>query len=192
MKKTVTYKDWHIPFKRNSILLKDAQDSLQQVGANSEEVPLIVRLIENPKLGLPGLDFFHGAVELEHHDLIHIILGRGLLAVDEAFTIGFTMGSTQKVTTTEEILYTWIAKNLYPKDYKFNDIEIEVFKNAVRLGSISNCLALDSIQLSNYLEWPIKSVREKIGLECNLLMAYYEVEKNRYPDSISSQRLLDN
>ena len=50
MQKTVSYMDWHIPFNRDSILLKDAQKSLQQVGANAEEVPLIVKLIENPKL----------------------------------------------------------------------------------------------------------------------------------------------
>ena len=102
------------------------------------------------------------------------------------------MGSTKKVTTTEEKIYSWIAKNLYPEDYKFSDIEIAVFKDAVRLGSISNCHALDSISLTDYLSMPIKSVREKIGLECNLILAYYEVEKKRYPDSPASQRLLDN
>ncbi len=172
-------------------MLKDAQKSLQQIGANAEEIPLIVRLIENPKLAIPGIEFFHGAVELEHHDLIHILLGRGLLAVDEAFTIGFTMGSTKKVTTTEENIYTWIAQNLYPKDYKFSDTEISVFKDAVRLGSISHCQPLDSINLSDYLQLPVKTVREKIGLESNLILAYYEIEKKHYPESVASQRLLD-
>ena len=57
-----------------------------------------MRLLENPKYHLPGVTLFHGAVDLDMHDRIDIALGRGLLtAIDEAFTIGFTMGSTKRV-----------------------------------------------------------------------------------------------
>ena len=187
----INYKDWHIPFQRDQITLADAKSSLNQVGAEDDEIPLIVQLIENPKFVIPGLDLFHGAVELHHHDLIHLILGRGLLTMDEAFTIGFTMGSTKKVTTTEEKLYAWISSNFYPENYKFDEQAISVFKDAVHLGAISNVQPLDSVNFESYMDKSLKDVRQLIGLESQLILTYYQIEQQRYPDSIASQRLLE-
>jgi hypothetical protein len=39
----------------------------------------MIQLVENPRFNLPGIDLFHGAVDLATHDAIHILLGRGLL-----------------------------------------------------------------------------------------------------------------
>jgi len=191
MTNDINYQDWHIPFRRDQITLADAKLSLSQVGAEGDDIPLIVQLIENPKFVIPGLDLFHGAVELHHHDLIHLILGRGLLAMDEAFTIGFTMGSTKKVTTTEEKLYAWISSNFYPENYKFDEQAIRVFKDAVRLGAISNVQSLDNVNFETYMDKSLKNVRQLIGLESQLILTYYEIEQQRYPDSIASQRLLE-
>lgn len=191
MKNLISYKDWHIPFSQDQFTLQQAYDDLQRVGAGQADIPFIVKLVENPSLTLPGLKIFHGAVELKQHDFIHIILGRGLLEMDEAFTIGFTMGSTKKVSTTEETLFTMIAKYLYPDEYKFREEAIEIFKNAVRLGSISACQPLDMVDFETYKDTPLKDIRKAIGLERNLILAYYEIEKERYPDSIASQRLLN-
>lgn len=191
MNDTSSYRDWHLPIRRDHLTLRQAHDSLSRVGADQAEIPLLIQLVENPKYKIPGVTLFHGAVDLEQHDYIHILLGRGLLEMDEAFVIGFTMGSTNKVTTTEEKLFTLIAQYLYPKVYQFGKIEIEVFKNAVRLAYLSSCRALDQIDFTASLDQPLKKVREDIGLEAHLLLAYYEIEKQRYPDSIASQRLLD-
>ena len=187
----MSYRQWHIPFLHDDITLRQAHNSMAYVRAEQEEVPLMVQLVENPKFNIPGLQVFHGAVDLLQHDYIHIVLGRGLLEKDEAFTIGFTMGSTNKVTTTEERLYTLIAQYLYPKVYKFGDEDIDVFKDAVRLGYISDCQSLDEFDFTPYLDEPIKILRQALGLESDLLLAYYKIEKRRYPHSITSQRLLD-
>ena len=188
---SVSYKDWYIPFKREGLTLLQAYDDLQRVGAGQAEIPFIVKLVENPNLSLPGLKIFHGAVELKQHDMIHLILGRGLLEIDEAFTIGFTMGSTKKVTTTEETLFTMISQYLYPDEYKFREDAIAIFKDAVRLGSISACQPLDTVDFEPYLNTSLKDIRHAIGLEEKLILAYYEIEKARYPESVASQRLLD-
>ncbi len=172
-------------------MLQEVRDSMSRVGAGQQEIPLMIQLVENPKFRIPGITLFHGAVDLEQHDCIHIILGRGLLEMDEAFTIGFTMGSTKKVTTAEEQLFSLIAKYLYPKIYQFGETEIAVFKDAVRLGYISGCAALDEVDFEDFFDLPLRAVREKLGLEVNLLRAYYEIEKRRYPDSPASRRLLD-
>lgn len=185
------YSDWHIPLSRQAITLAEALQSLSRVGAAPQEVPLMVRLVENPAFKLPGFTLFHGAVNLETHDAIHILLGRGLLPEDEAFTIGYTMGSTKKVAAHEKELFALISKYLYPAEYKFNQRCIQIFKDAVHLAQLSACQALDSIDFNRYLSWTLDDVRRELGIEIDLLKAYFNIEKNRYPDSPGSQRLLD-
>lgn len=171
--------------------MRQARESLKLVRAQQEEIPLMVQLVENPKFKIPGISLFHGAVDLEQHDYIHIVLGRGLMAKDEAFTIGFTMGTTNKVTTTEEKLYSLISQYLYPKVYKFSKDDIAVFKDAVRLGFISQCKPLDEFDFLPYLDEPLYELRKAVCLEPELLLAYFQIEKKRYPRDADSQRLLD-
>ena len=185
----MNYQNWHLPLDKDKLSLNEAKHSLKKVSAQQHEIPLMIQLIENPKYKLPGITLFHGAVDLDTHDSIHIILGRGLLPMDEAFTIGFTMGSTNRVSVTEEQLFTFISKNLYPDIYKFDQQDIEVFRNATRLAFLSNCKPLDTIDFNSLSDLSLREIRKKIGLETDLLKAYYAIEKNRYPDSIASQRL---
>jgi hypothetical protein len=60
----MTYADWHIPLSRGELTLREGLDSLTAVGARQQEIPLIVRLLENPKYRLPGMTLFHDAVRL--------------------------------------------------------------------------------------------------------------------------------
>jgi hypothetical protein len=114
-----------------------------------------------------------------------------MLSHDEAFTIGFTMGSTNRVTTAEQRLYTLAAKYLYPGPYKFNQDDIEIFKDAVHLGFVSDCKPLDKINFDPYLNLSLKEARRQIGIEVDLLQAYYRIEKKRYPNAVESQRILN-
>ena len=186
-----SWKDWHIPYSQGGLTLRQAHDSLSALGAKQQDIPLMVQLVENPRFNIPGFDIFHGAVDIRTHDFIHIILGRGLLAEDEAFVIGFTMGSTNQVSTLEEKLYALISKHLYPKLYKFNDLHIRIFRDAVKLGFISDCQRLDKIDYDRYLDWKLEDIRKDIGLESELILAYYHIEKRRHPKSKASRRLLD-
>ncbi|MDP7000186.1 MAG: hypothetical protein QF569_29390, partial [Candidatus Poribacteria bacterium] len=108
----------------------------------------------------------------------------------EAFVIGFTMGSSNRVTSTEENLYSFFARYLYPKAYRFTDEDLRVFKDAVKLGFISDCQSLSEVDYSRYFEQPLGEIREDLGIETNLLHAYYTIEKRRHPESKESQRLL--
>lgn len=184
------YSDWHIPISENRLTLGEAHDSLKQVGAQKEDIPLIVKLIENPKLSIPGITLFHGAVDLLAHDYIHILLGRGLLAEDEAFTIGYTMGSTKQVSTREALLFEFISKHLYPENYQFKDRDIEIFFAALNIAEKSNCQALDKVDYASFLNTPIGEIRKTLGIPTDKIIEYYTTEKKRYPDSKSSNRLL--
>ena len=190
MNAPVSYKEWHIPFSKDDLTLREARASLSALGARQEDIPLMVQLVENPRFDIPGIDIFHGAVDIKTHDCIHILLGRGLLPKDEAFVIGFTMGSTNKVTTLEENLYALVSKNLYPKVYQFDDEAIRIFKDATKLGYISDCQSLDRIDYAKYLDWKLRDIRHDINLESDLILAYYRIEQRRYPESQASQRLL--
>lgn len=187
----MTFADWHLPLSRGELTLRQGLDSLAAIGARPQEIPLIVRLLENPKYKLPGMTLFHGAVDLAGHDRIHILLGRGLLTADEAFTIGFTMGSTKRVRRGEEWLFGWLAGHVYPAPYTFDDAAVRIFNDAVRLGGISGCQPLNRIDYDQYLDQPLHELRRCVGLETDLLLACYRIEKERHPDSPASRRLLD-
>jgi hypothetical protein len=186
------WKTWHIPITEEEKTLGDALAELQSLpgAAGQEAIPLLVQLLENPAWDLPGFDLFHGRVGIDVHDILHILLGRGLLPMDEAFVIGFTMGSTNKVTTVEEFLYTTIAKSFYPKVYQFDDDDLQVFRDALRLGYISDCTPLSEVEFTDELNaMSLKEARAHIGLEVDLLKAYYAIEQARYPGELPSSRL---
>lgn len=186
-----SYKDWLVPLNQGDTLVEDALLSLRALGAPQEEIPLIVRLLENPDYQIPGLTLFHGAVDLATHDYIHILLGRGLMPKDEAFTIGFTMGSTNEVGLLEEELFCTINRLLYPKLYRFGPEEIAIFKDAVQLGRMSLCQPLNQVNFNDFAHSTISGMRTALGVEEDLLKAYYAIEAKRYPQAKESERLMN-
>lgn len=189
--KQLCAKSWHIRLSDDDKILGECFDHLKSFGLSQDDVPLVVKLVENPKYDwLPGFDIFNGATDIHQHDYIHIVLGRGLMVKDEAFVLGFTAGSTNRVSSTEENLYSFFTKYVYPKDYKFTDDDIHVYKDAVKLGFISDCQPLDKIDFESMRHMKISDVRKEIGLEEDLLRAYYRIEQTRYPDAVECQRNL--
>jgi hypothetical protein len=186
MRETPSYALWHVPLSHGGMTLRAAADALARVGAAPEEIPLMVRLAENPRFNL-----FHGAVDLETHDHIHALLGRGLLAKDEAFVIGFTMGSTHRLGATEEKLFTLVAERLYPGIYRFDKADVRIFRDAVRLALVSDSAPLDRVDYRRYLDLPLAEIRDALGIDEALLAAYFAIEKRRHPEAPESRRLLD-
>ncbi len=64
-------------------------------------------------------------------------------------------------------------------------------KDAVKLGFVSDCEPLSEVDYAPYLDWKLEDIRRELGIEEDLLRAYYAIEKRRYPESSDSQRLLD-
>lgn len=190
MKQLQPHEKWHVPLSADSQLLGQAYDGLRAIGLQQDQIPLMVQLVENPRFDLPGFDLFPGATSLQTHDYIHILLGRGLAPMDEAFVLGFTMGSTNKMSATEEALYTFFTRYLYPKGYRFSDDEIAVFRDAVRLGYVSDCVSLAGVDFTQLRDLTLAAARQALGIETPLLRAYFEIEQKRYPESVASARLL--
>jgi hypothetical protein len=154
-----------------------------------KDVPLIIRLIENPKYDI-GL--FTGTTALDAHDSLHILLGRGVLIKDEAFVIGFTMGSTGRLNAITERLFLLIARYLYPEGYKFKGEESRIFKEAAHLAKLMKCVDLSKVNYSNYMDRQLHYVRSELGIDINFLKYSYLKEKLLYPNSPESQRLVSN
>lgn len=76
-----TWRTWCPGLDNDDLTLRDALTTLP--AAPPTAIPWIVRLFENPQ----GWLRLHGAVNLRNHDMIHVLLGRGLLGQDEAFVI---------------------------------------------------------------------------------------------------------
>ena len=85
------------------------------------------------------------------------------------------------ITGIEERLFSFMTKYVYPKDYRFTDEDLHIFKDAVRLGFVSDCQSLAKVDYKKYLDWPLQKIREDIGIEVDLLKAYYAIEARRYP-----------
>ena len=152
------------------------------------DVPFIIKLVENPKYDI-GL--FAGNVDLKTHDCIHTLLGRGLLPKDEAFVIGYTMGSTKKMPRWRRNLFMFVSKYLYPEGYKFGEEERFVFNMGVALGSVGCDLSVGGRNLSTiWLDLPVTYLRKSFNIDVKLLKSYYKIEKELFPNSVESQRLL--
>lgn len=89
-----------------------------------------VWLLENPNSPIS----LTGAIDLENHDLIHILLDRGMEIRDEAMVIGFTMGNSTKTSSIVKWLFEFCARYIYPDGYRFNDADIVEFNRGYAYG----------------------------------------------------------
>ena len=188
-----TWKDFHVTLSDGNLTLKEAYGMLLDVSNDQSEVPYEIQMVENPDKKIPIISRFFqpfpGRTNLENHDYIHLILGRGLLMKDEAFVIGFTMGTTNRMHTWRVRLYSFFAKYVYSPPWSFSDEDIHVFRDAANAGDISDCIPLSEVNFNQYLDMKISDIRLEIGLEESLLRALYSIEKNRYPNDKASMRL---
>tara|TARA_S200002703_G_scaffold62545_1_gene54316 strand:- start:392 stop:961 length:570 start_codon:yes stop_codon:yes gene_type:complete len=184
---TTEAEDWFIGLDcKKSWKLEKALKTMASFKLNSDDVPLIIKLVENPKYDI-GL--FAGNVSLHNHDCIHLLLGRGLGVKDEAFAIGYTMGSTKKMWRWRRNLYMFCAKYLFPKEYRFGEEERWVFNMGVMAGS--RCPTdLSRVDFSDYDFYTLNFLRKDLGIDKKLLKKCYETEKQFFPKSKESQRLL--
>ena len=185
-----SYQDWHIPYHHDALTLQAAVASLPEADSSQLEQSLMLQCLANLHSAATGFQLFHGDVDQHKLNCIHVVLGRGLLKMDQAFTFGFTLGSAKKGTMTEQTMNAYISRHLHASLAGLSEEELAVFKEAVKLASISTCVALDRFNFADWQDLPIRVLRDAIGLEHDLIAAYYAVEQRRYPQNKASQRLV--
>ena len=113
-------------------ILKDAIATFKKFDNYKEPTSInwFVWLIENPKSPIS----LAGAVDLYNHDIIHIILNRGMDVKDEAMVIGFTMGNSESSSGLSKWLFLLCARLLYPDGYRFSAEEVKEFNKGCSYG----------------------------------------------------------
>ena len=94
------------------------------------QIHWFVWLLETPSSPIS----FSGAVDLYNHDIIHILLNRGMEVKDEAMVIGFTMGNSQSTSSWVRWLFEFCARYLYPEGYAFDDETLLEFERGYAYG----------------------------------------------------------
>lgn len=182
--------NWHVPLHHDSLTLGDALATAAP--ADKVDMPLMLRLQRDPDLSFLGQLVFRAGLDQHQHDCIHILLGRGLLPMDQAFVLGFTIASSKKGSLPEHKLNAEIGRHFYKSVPLFSETEAALFKEGIKLAYMSFCTPLEDFDFQPWHTRSLRELREAIGVETELLMAYYAVEKHRYPHSPASQRLLPN
>lgn len=183
--------NWHISLHQDSMTLEDALATAPSP-AQLVEMPLMLRLQRDPDLSFLGEMVFQVRMDQHQHDCIHILLGRGLLPMDQAFVLGFTIASSKKGSLPEHRVNAEIGRHFYKMIPLLSESESAVFKEGIKLAYISFCSPLEDFDFHPWYMCSLRELREAIGVETDLLQAYYAVEKHRYPHSPASQRLLPN
>ena len=176
---------WHPKLSSSRRKLKSVLKEMELFKLRQENIPLIIKLVENPNYKTSGL--FGGAVNLFNHDCIHVLLGRGLLVKDEAFVIGYTMGSTKNMKRWKRNLFMFMSKYFYPKGYKFGEEERLVFNMGVMAGSLCPT-DLSQINFKKYLNKQVGTIRKELKIDVDFLKKYYSLEKRCFSNT-ESQRL---
>jgi len=179
--------NWIFPLSGHRKKVRQILKEMEPFKLTQDDVPLRIKLVENPKYMTSKL--FGGAVDLFTHDCIHVALGRGLLVKDEAFVIGYTMGSTKKISRFKRNLFMFFSKYLYPEGYKFREEERFVFNMGVMAGNKCK-VDLTTVNFKDHLDVTTHRLRNRLGIRRGDLVSCYNLEKSFFPKSKESQRLL--
>ena len=118
-----------------------------------------VWLLENPKSPIS----LTGAIDLYNHDIIHILLDRGMLNRDEAMVIGFTMGNSETTSSWVRWLFEFCARYLYPVSYRFNEYDLLEFERGFAYGYTRS---RRNIHLAKFdVKRDVAEIRKEWGIE---------------------------
>jgi len=175
---------------QDSISLREALATVPGPGVQAA-LPLMLRLQVDPDLSFLGQLVFKAGIDRTQHDCIHILLGRGLESLDQAFVLGFTIGCSNKGSIPEHKLNAELGRHFMRQQRSLLDESQEaVFKEGIKLAYLSFCAPLEKFDFTAWQDNSLSELRLAVGLEAELLLAYYAIEKYHYPHVLASQRLL--
>lgn len=180
---TSSWKDWNPGLDIGELTLQQALETLP--GNEDHEIHLIIRLFENPSSPIA----FTGAISLERHDMLHILLGRGLLPQDEAFVIGFTMGTSKHISNLEAWFFQMITKYLYPAPYNFTEDHLKAFRLGLETGKNSLAEKIYEYPIEDHQHDTIAEIRAHVGVDVEELKEIYKREKELLPGTVESERI---
>jgi hypothetical protein len=180
---TTAWWEWFPGLDNDDRTLREVLAELPAAPATA--IPWIVRLFENPE----GWLRLHGAIHLKDHDMVHVLLGRGLLDQDEAFVIGFTMGSTKAVSWVERAWFRFVVSRLYPEPYRISRRMLTAYDLGLEAGWELGAKDLHRALRDDMLDRPLGAVRRELGIDTRRLREFYARELAALPSTLASSRL---
>jgi hypothetical protein len=174
--------DWVPGLDNAGSSLRSVYESLP--GNPATAVPWYVRLLESPRSPVA----LHGAIDLFGHDCIHVLLGRGLRQQDEAFVLGFTMGSCSACPDWQARCFRWCAEHLYRGAYRFGATDGQVFLFAFEAARRCSCPPLNRLDFRAWLDRPLAELRAQARIEPSWLRSLYAEEAALWPATAASAR----
>ena len=138
------------------------KDCLQNInGDRQSDIPFMVRFLENPESIFP----LPGKINLYNHDCLHILLDRGISLFDEAFVVGFTMGSDLKTNRLHLAVFEFLSNLLYPQQYKFDREQFKLFKIAFDYSRKLKVKNINHIDFKVYENKTVGEIRKLLGID---------------------------
>ena len=174
---------WYPGVQNDDMTVQQVMDSMPQ--SPPTKIPFVVRLFENPGSWLR----FRGAVALEDHDVLHVLLGRGLQDQDEAFVLGFAMGTGKKVSWFQYHIFKFVLARIYPEPYRIPKYLQPAFDLGFQCGKETGVKDLYKRSLKDMQSMTLREARKEAGIDISVLQKYYELEQQSIPFTIASLRL---
>ncbi len=130
-------------------------------GDEQSDIPWIVWLLENPDSIFP----LPGKINLYNHDCLHVLLGRDFFPFDEAFVVGFTMGSDMRANRFHLAVFKILSSLFYPQKYKFNREHFKLFDLAFDYGRRLKVKNLNQFNFKAYENKTVGELRKYLGIE---------------------------
>jgi hypothetical protein len=145
--------------RRDSQTLREAYQGME--GDRPTDIPLIVRLFENPAspIALPG------KIDLYAHDCVHLLLTRGYSLEDEAFVIGFIMGNDVEARWFHVLIYKFVSLTLYPQKYQFHLEHMPFFDAGFKVGKETTFKNINSFDFRSYHDKTLQEIRDIIKIQ---------------------------
>ncbi len=181
---TDDWREWNPGLKNDDLTLGAVFKTVPNAGP--DEIDQIVRLLESPASPYTA----PGVVRLRHHDCIHILLGRGLLNQDEAFVVGYTMGTAaDHINEAPVQALRRAAKLLYKPPYRMTDNDLVAFDLAFELSSTSDARNIHQFDFDRAMDLDIGDIRRELRIDVKALIATFREERLLLPGNKASERL---
>ncbi|MEL6688886.1 MAG: hypothetical protein AAFP28_01095 [Pseudomonadota bacterium] len=182
----LNWDEWNPGLDTDDMTLREVLATMP--AANADDVPEIIQKYENPK----SPDALPGSIELDRHDCIHVLLGRGLHVQDEAFVIGATMGAASDITEEHIDFFIRVSTQEYPKHWRFEEEHIASFRLGVgfAVDNMNNKdLHLIPMEAEPYQSMTVREFRKAIGVNKAEMRAYYRKAELLVPGTKATRRL---
>ncbi|MDJ0631673.1 MAG: hypothetical protein QNJ34_00635 [Xenococcaceae cyanobacterium MO_188.B29] len=144
---------------KSTLTLKECLQKIN--GDEQSDIPFLVWLLENPDSIFP----LPGKINLYNHDCLHILLDRDISVLDEAFVVGFTMGSDVKTNRFHLAVFKFLSSVFYPKQYKFNREQFKLFDIAFNYGRKLKIKNLNHLDFKVHENKTVGELRKLFGID---------------------------